>query len=192
MKQILLIGAGGHCKSCIDVIEHLDKLEIAGVVTQVKEDISEFMGYPVIGSDEDLGALRTKFENAFIGIGQINTPLPRLRIYQKLKELEFKLPSIVSPLAYVSEHAHVGEGTIVMHDAMINAGAIVNEGCIINSKSLLEHDAEIESFCHISTGAIINGSAVVGENSFIGSNATVVNGVSVTAGTFVKAGSIVA
>ena len=31
-KNIILIGGGGHCKSCIDVIEAEDKFEIAGIV----------------------------------------------------------------------------------------------------------------------------------------------------------------
>ncbi|MBD3768262.1 MAG: acetyltransferase, partial [Gammaproteobacteria bacterium] len=29
MKQLLLIGAGGHCKACIDVIEQIGDWQIA-------------------------------------------------------------------------------------------------------------------------------------------------------------------
>ena len=32
------------------------------------------------------------------------------------------MPSIISPLAYVSPKAKIGEGTIVMHGAIINKG----------------------------------------------------------------------
>ena len=32
MKKIILIGGGGHCKSCIDVIEQEGKYRIAGIV----------------------------------------------------------------------------------------------------------------------------------------------------------------
>lgn len=31
-EQIILIGGGGHCKSCIDVIEQEGKYQIAGIV----------------------------------------------------------------------------------------------------------------------------------------------------------------
>jgi FlaA1/EpsC-like NDP-sugar epimerase len=55
MKQkIILIGGGGHCKSCIDVIEQEGKYTIAGVV-DVKEKAGQtIMGYPFIGTDDDL------------------------------------------------------------------------------------------------------------------------------------------
>ena len=31
-KKIILIGGGGHCKSCIDVIESNNMFDIAGIV----------------------------------------------------------------------------------------------------------------------------------------------------------------
>ncbi|MBI4309254.1 MAG: acetyltransferase, partial [Candidatus Omnitrophica bacterium] len=31
-KNLILIGGGGHCKSCIDVIESENKFKIAGIV----------------------------------------------------------------------------------------------------------------------------------------------------------------
>ncbi len=35
-KQIILIGDGGHCKSCIEVIESTNEFSIAGVI-DIKE-----------------------------------------------------------------------------------------------------------------------------------------------------------
>jgi len=32
MKSLLLIGGGGHCRSCIDFIEEEGKYQIAGIV----------------------------------------------------------------------------------------------------------------------------------------------------------------
>ena len=32
MKEILLIGGGGHCKSVIDVIEHEGEFQIIGII----------------------------------------------------------------------------------------------------------------------------------------------------------------
>ena len=37
MKKIILIGAGGHCKSCIDVIENENKYKIIGVIDKKKK-----------------------------------------------------------------------------------------------------------------------------------------------------------
>jgi len=36
MKKIILIGAGGHCKSVIDVIEQEARFEIAGIIDKTE------------------------------------------------------------------------------------------------------------------------------------------------------------
>ena len=33
MKSIILIGNGGHCKSCIDVLENSSEFQIKGLIT---------------------------------------------------------------------------------------------------------------------------------------------------------------
>jgi hypothetical protein len=36
MKKIILVGGGGHCKSCIDVIENENKYKIIGIIDKKK------------------------------------------------------------------------------------------------------------------------------------------------------------
>ena len=38
MKKIILVGAGGHCTSCIDVIEMEKKFKIAGLIDNKKKN----------------------------------------------------------------------------------------------------------------------------------------------------------
>jgi hypothetical protein len=37
MKKVFLIGGGGHCKSCIDVIENENKYKIKGIIDKKKK-----------------------------------------------------------------------------------------------------------------------------------------------------------
>jgi len=37
MKKLILIGAGGHCKSCIDVIENENKFKIVAIIDKKKK-----------------------------------------------------------------------------------------------------------------------------------------------------------
>lgn len=189
--KIILIGAGGHCRSCIDVIETEGRFAIAGVVDRAaSKDMTSVMEYPVIGMDEDLPNLRKQYEFAMVTVGQIKTPAVRIRLFDRLKALGYKLPAVCSSRAYISKYAGIGAGSVVMHDALINAGAFVGENCIINSKALVEHDVVIGSHCHISTGAIINGGVNVGSGTFLGSNAVCIQGTSIPKGSFVKAGHL--
>ncbi len=187
-KKILLIGGGGHCRSVIDVIELEDRYEIAGIIVNDMPKGSKILGYEVIGGDEDLPKLREEFSNVLVAVGHIRTNHVRVKLYHQLKELDFNLPTIISPLAYVSRYAMIGEATVVMHHALINANAKVGSNCIINTKALIEHDAVVEDHTHISTGAIINGGTKVKANSFVGSGAVTKESIEVSG--FIKAGSV--
>jgi len=170
-EKIILIGGGGHCKSCIDVIEQAGIFRIVGIVDMPEKLHQNILGYEIIATDDDLPRLVNEYENFLITLGQIKSPKKRIRLFQTLKELGAKLPVIISPLAYVSKHAEIGDGTIIMHHALINAGAKIGSNCIINTKALIEHDAIIGDHCHIATGAIINGGVRFGSGTFFGSNA---------------------
>ena len=172
MNKILLIGGGGHARSCIDVIETENQFEIAGVVEKNNAESNINLGYPVIGTDNDLESLRKKYDFALVTVGQVRSPNTRIKLYNNLKELDFTLPDIISPYAYVSKHAIIAEGSIIMHGAIINTNARIGINCIINNKALVVHDAVISSHCHIATGAIVNGEVEVGDESFIGSGST--------------------
>lgn len=172
-ESILLVGAGGHAKACIDVIEQEGRFSVVGLVGQADEVGSLILGYPVLGTDADLPALLNKSRNALVTIGQITSPELRRRLFKVLEQMGYNLPTVISPIAFVSPHAKIGVGSIIMHGAIVNAGAVVGRNCILNSKALVEHDAIIGDHCHISTGALINGTAHIGTGTFVGSGSGV-------------------
>lgn len=191
MNELVLVGGGGHCRSCIDVIETGAAFRIAGIVQPAAAGTADVFGYRVIGSDNDLATLIDRFRNALITVGQIKSPDLRGRLFASVRALGAVLPVIVSPKAHVSPRAEVGAGTIVMHGAVVNAGARIGDNAIINSLALVEHDAAVGAHCHISTGARVNGGTVVGDGTFIGSGAVLKNGITVGARCVVSAGSVV-
>ncbi len=174
---IILLGAGGHSRACIDVIEQEGHFQIAGLVGLSDQRHDHHLGYSVIGTDEDLPQLVKKYSFALVTVGQLETPDLRIHLFSQALKLGFKLVVVVAPTAQVSPHARIGAGTIVMHGAIVNAGARVGNNCIINTRALIEHDAIVGDHCHISTGAILNGGAVVGSDSFIGSGSVIKEGI---------------
>ena len=188
-KPVILIGAGGHAKSCIDLIENDKKYYIYGVVDNTKK--RNFMGYKVLGNDTKLKDYVKKIKNIVIGVGQIKDYKKRLSLFKKCKNLGFKLPIIISRKSYVSKRSKIEEGTLIFHNVFINSSVKIGKNCIINTSALIEHDVEIDNNCHISTGCILNGSVKVGQNSFIGSKSVISNDIKIKQNSFIKLGSMV-
>jgi sugar O-acyltransferase (sialic acid O-acetyltransferase NeuD family) len=187
-SKLILVGAGGHARSCIDVIEQEGRYKIIGLVGLPHEIGYKHFDYEVIATDSELFDLAKECPNALISLGQIETAIHRVRLHQLTSEVGFQFVTIVSPTAYVSPRAKIGSGTIVMQGAVVKAGAVVGDNCIINSNSLVEHDVRIEDHCHISTGAIVNGGSSIGVGTFIGSGGVVKESVSIGANSLIGMG----
>jgi len=189
-NEIIVIGAGGHARSIIDVIEDSSLFKIAGIIDNNLKLGEKILNYEVIGCDEDLKKLRQKYKYAVIGIGHIKSNEIRKKMFHLLKQLGFILPVIVSKRAYVSKHTFIDEGSVILHLSMINANTKIGKNCIINSKALIEHDVIIKDNCHIATGAIVNGGVVIGQDSFIGSGSVIQEYAVIKSNSFIKANSL--
>jgi sugar O-acyltransferase (sialic acid O-acetyltransferase NeuD family) len=174
---IVLVGAGGHARACIDVIEQAGHYSVAALVGMPDQVGTRVLGYPVVGTDADLGTLRARYTHALVVVGQIKSPETRIRLFDLLLGTGYTLPVIVSPHAHVSRHATLAAGTIVMHGAVVNASAVIGRNCILNSQSLVEHDTVIGDHCHIATAAAINSGVRIDTASFVGSNSCVRQGI---------------
>ena len=170
MNTLLLIGGGGHCRSCIDVIEAEGQYKIAGIVNTSGGSREQILGYDVLGNDEDLPKLLKKHPNALITVGQIKSADLRVKLFQQVKRLGFELPTIISPRTYVSKNASLVIGTIVIHDTLVNTGAKIGNNCILNTKSMVVQNVIFEDHCRISTSSLVKGETVIREKTFIGSN----------------------
>ena len=190
-EPIILIGGGGHCKSCIDVLEQEGRFQIVGII-DVKENIGKkVLGYEIIGDDDSLETLAYKYDHFLITVGQLKTAKLRWRLFDKLKKLGKKLPVIIAPTAHVSKHARIGEGAIIMHFATVNAAVKLGVNCIVNTKALVEHDAIVGDHNHISTAAVLNGAVQVGDACTIGSNSTLIQSVKLKNNILIGSGAVV-
>ena len=185
MKPIILMGGGGHCKSCVDVIESEKKYKIVGILEKKKKNF--LLNYKIF-SESYLNKREIRNKYAFVTVGQIKNYKIRVELFNKINKLGFKIPVIVSPLAYVSKHAVIGKGTIIMHGAIVNAGAVIGNNCIINTNSLIEHDVMIGDHAHISTEATINGGVVIKDKVFVGSRVIIKNNITIGESSIIGAG----
>tara|TARA_Y100000591_G_C21742469_1_gene650130 strand:+ start:203 stop:793 length:591 start_codon:yes stop_codon:yes gene_type:complete len=192
MKKILLLGAGGHAESCIDLLSEQNIFVLSGICGKLKEKNKKILKkFSVTYTDNDLLKLSQKFKYALIGVGQIYSHQNRSRLFKKLKSLGFKLPTIKSKYSIVSNYSIIGEGTVIMHGAIIGPNVEIGNNCIINSNALIEHGSKIRDNVHISTSATINSGVRIGSGSFIGSRSVIKQETKIKNNTFIKMGSII-
>jgi len=185
----MLIGGGGHCLSCIGVIEKANFHSIVGIVERDGAQGELAHGYPILGADAQLEELLPQTDEVLITLGQIADAAPRKILFDRLRGLGAQFATVTAADSSISSRASVGAGTVVLSGSTVNAGAQIGMNCIINSHALVEHGAEIHDHCHVSTGALVNGDVIIGAGSFIGSGAIIREGVVIGARSVIGAGS---
>ena len=190
-KKIIIIGAGGHAKSLINLITSTNEFKILGLINNSISN-KKILDCPILGTDKDLIKYYKKgVRYCSIGIGQIKNPYKRIKLFNLLKKIGFKIPTIISKKSECFKSNEIGEGTQVFHNTLINSNVKIGYNCIINSGSIIEHDVEISNNCHISTGAIINGGVKINENTFIGSGAIIKNNIQIGKNCVIGMGMVV-
>lgn len=190
MKDLILVGGGGHCRSVIEAAESSGR-KIRGILDLPQFAGTSVSGYPVIGNDDDIDKYVDDCE-FIVTLGSIENIGPRQRLHRKITESGGTLATIVASTAFVSPRAQIGQGTVVLHQAVVNSCAKVGESVIVNSGAIVEHDAEVGDLTHVSTGAKVNGACRVGKRCFVGSGAVMVQGMEMGDDVFLGAGSLLA
>jgi sugar O-acyltransferase (sialic acid O-acetyltransferase NeuD family) len=192
MIKVVGVGAGGHAKVIVDILQRRGGYEIVGLFDR---DLqlwgSEILGVPVIGGDELLPEYLDKVRNAFFGIGSISSSAHRKRIFEKVVGLGFTPIVAVHPGATISDAAILGDGSVVMPGAVIAPGAKLGKNVIVNTGAVIDHDCEIGDHVHIAPGATLSGAVRVGHGSHVGVGATIIQGVKIGCDSIIGAGAVV-
>ena len=191
MKKIVVIGAGGHSKVVLDILEKME-YEIVGLTDPSVARDTLCLGYPILGDDSKLDEL---FEQgviyAAIGIGHVGFPKIRNKVFASAKEKGFYFPQLVHISAVVARTANIGDGTIIASQSVINPDAQIGCACILNTACVVEHEVVIADGVHIAPHATVLGNASIDENSFVGAGSVVLQGVHVGKNCIIGAGSVV-
>ena len=173
-KKLLLLGAGGHCKSIIDtLLSSAEYLEI-GIIEKKGSITESVLGIPVIGFDEDLQDLYKRgFTHAFVSLGSIGDTGARRRLSDLISSIGYSVPNIIDASALVSSYCTLGKGIFIGKNAVVNAGVTIGNYSIINTSATIEHDCIIGQFVHVSTGSVLCGSVKIGNNTHIGANSVI-------------------
>jgi UDP-perosamine 4-acetyltransferase len=188
MPAVLVVGAGGHAKVCIEALSDSGYL----VVGCVSSDGTGSPGLPcpVVGRDDDLVAVAAELavHHVFVAIGDN----PAREVAGARAHAAGLTPvNAISRYAMVSGGARLGLGVAVLAGAVVNTSADIGDGAILNTRCSVDHDASIGVFAHVAVGASVAGGVRVGARALIGVGASVLPLVQVGADAVVGAGAAV-
>ena len=187
-KKIILIGAGGHAKSIYSALKENGEYEIVGYSDMQEKELANLK---YIGNDEGVVSLKNKgVDYAFVCVGSIGNPSIRKKLFKKMKDAKFILPSVIDKSASV-DAKFIGENVFIGKNSVVNFDAVIEDMSIINSGAIIEHDVHIEKYVHIAPGAVICGNSTIGENTHIGTGSVVIQGVNIGKNSVIGAGSVV-
>lgn len=191
MKQVLLLGAGGHAKGVIGFLKH--SYEILGLI---EKDYYSGEGLissvPVIGTDKDLKSFYQKgITNALVTVGSTGDSSLRERLFYMAKEIGFTMINAIHPTAVISEDVKIGCGNTFMAGTIINSGTVIGDNTIINTGAIVDHDCIVEDHTHIAPGVKIAGGVFVGEGTHVGIGAVVIQGIHIGRKALIGAGTVV-
>jgi sugar O-acyltransferase (sialic acid O-acetyltransferase NeuD family) len=192
MDNIVIVGASGHARVVIDIVEHEAKHHIAGLIDTQRVVGDPVLGYPVLGREANLPDLigRHQLAGVLVAIGD---NFVRSQATQRIMQLCPQLPSVsaVHPGASIARDVSIGAGTVIMAGVCVNPCVSIGRGCILNTQSSLDHDSVMEDFsslaprvatggnCRIGAcsaiciGGVLSHGVIVGEHSVVGAGSTV-------------------
>lgn len=174
MKDIVVVGGGGHGRIVISLVRKLPGLRLLGYT-----DLNPgppVLGAPCLGGDEVLEKLVRERPGccAALGIGAIAVSPRRLEIIGKLQDLGYELPALVSPAAIINEDVVVGAATVICDGAVLASGTRTGMACILNTGCVVDHDCRLGDGVHLAPGAVLCGGVQVGDLSMVGAGAVVI------------------
>lgn len=192
MQHIVIVGASGHAKVVVDILERQGEHRIAGLLDRSRPVGERLLGYEILGREADLPQLVE--ERAISGvIVAIGDNWVRSQVADRIAELcpQIRFVSAVHPRAAIACDVLVGDGTVIMAGVAVNPSCAIGRFCILNTNSSLDHDSVMEDFSSLAPRAVTGGNCRIGAFGAVGIGATLSHGIRVGEQTVIGAGAVV-
>lgn len=192
VRNIGVVGASGHAKVVIDIIEKQGCFSIVGLIDRFCAVGEETFGYRVIGMEDDLPKLckQFDFDALIVAIGDNFT---RRDVVQRIEAIlpGLEYVSAIHPSASVGKGASIGAGTVIMAGAAVNSDCRVGEHCILNTHCSLDHDSQLADYASLAPSSATGGHVTIGVCSAISIGVNIKHGVNIGEHTIIGVGAAV-
>jgi sugar O-acyltransferase (sialic acid O-acetyltransferase NeuD family) len=189
-RPLVIVGAGGHGREALDVVEAINaaepRFEVLGFAADGADaELLARRGVPLLGPPVVLADLDA---DHVIGVGD---GAVRRRLDEQLTGWGTEAAVLVHPLASIGSDVRLGPGVVVAAGARVTTNVTLGRHTHLNVNAVVSHDAVVGDHVTLSPGVLVNGNARLGDGAFLGTGAVVLPGRTVGAGAIVGAGGVV-
>jgi sugar O-acyltransferase (sialic acid O-acetyltransferase NeuD family) len=195
MKQILIIGAGGHGREIAQLVKDINResnsWELLGYLDENESLINRCLnGFLVLGTLDLLQLERYRSVYVICAIGKAQV---RKKMVDHLKNgfPWLKFATLIHPTAVVGDETVIGEGSVICANSVVTTNITLGQHVIINYGCTIGHDSLLEDFATILPGSNLSGNVTIRTCVEIGTGTAVIPGVEIGANTIVGAGAVV-
>ena len=187
----MIIGAGGHGREVLDVVDAINAVEPAYEVLGFLADrdgAHEPLARRSVGILGPTSLIETLDADYVVAIGNATA---RAEIDQRCMRRGLTSPVLIHPAASVGSDVHLGPGSVVMAGARITTNVVAGRSLQVNVNATISHDGRIGDYVTISPGCNVSGTVELGDRVYLGSGCVIIPGVRIGAKTMVGAGAVV-
>jgi sugar O-acyltransferase (sialic acid O-acetyltransferase NeuD family) len=189
MRNITIIGSGGHSRSVISILKTVRKWKKISIIDiQFNGESETILGTPVVGGMEFFDTLDPSTTDVFVAIGDNSL---RKDMISFVINHGFKVPNLIHENATLDQDVMLGYGNFIGSGANIGPSVEIGDGNIVNNLVNLDHESKIGNWNHLSPSSVVCGRVVLGNLTWIGANSTVIDGIEIADRTTIGAGAVV-
>lgn len=190
-REIIIIGTGGHAKLLVDIVEESGNYKIVGFTSKESEE-GTFCGYPLLGDDSVLvDHLKKGVEYVALGVGAFKNNRLRKEIFERTKDLGFKVATLIHPSSTISRSAIIKEGAVIFSGVIINNHVEIGQNTIVATGSTIDHESVVASHVLVSAGVTIGAYTKIEEGVLCALGSKIVSGVQIGKDILIGAGAVV-
>ena len=189
MKDLIIIGAGGHARIVASILSAKNEYNILEFVdTYKKYEDEKINGVPVVQVNSIINYLKEKdIDNIFLAIGDNKK---RKKLYKEVKN-RYNFINCIHPNAEIEKNSIIGKGVFIGSGVVIGAEVKISDNVIINNGVVISHETKIGANSHLGPGVNIAGRVNVGSDTFIGIGSSVIDNLNIGNNVVIGAGSVV-
>lgn len=195
MEEIIIVGAGQHCRVVLYNVKAQGIYQVACILDEDEKIwgnyIDDIIVEPYKNFDRNiLDSLRRKYQTNkfFIGFGAMKF---RKKVFDFFKGQGWEAVNIIHPDAVVAAETQLGEGVLIEAGCLVTPAPVIGNNVVVNTGSQINHDNVVADHVYIASGVILSGGVRVKENTLLDDGVIITLGCIVGANCIVGAGAVV-